>query len=207
MTQPAALKTACDFADKNGYTKLFDAGDVQANGFQITEDEHERQTFTDTGSSYMGFASSAVLVGAMSSVKPMAFCGDGSFMMNPQILVDAVEHNARGIIIIFDNRRMAAISSLQEAQYGSEYKTADSVTVDYAAMAGSVQGVLGLFGGYSAEEFTCALEKAAGHPGLAVIHIPVYSGPDERGGMGVFGDWNVGNWCERVQKEHHRLGL
>ncbi|PKL39943.1 MAG: thiamine pyrophosphate-binding protein [Spirochaetae bacterium HGW-Spirochaetae-1] len=207
MTQPVALKTACDFADKKSYTKLFDAGDVQANGFQIIEDEREGMTFTDTGSSYMGFSSSAVLVSAMTGLKPMAFCGDGSFMMNPQILIDAVEHGAAGIIVIFDNRCMAAINGLQNAQYGHGYKTSDSVVVDYAAMARSVQGVLGLFGGYTASEFTMALEEAAGHPGLAVIHVPVYGGPDERAGMGVFGDWNVGNWCEGVQKEHHRLGL
>ena len=47
----------------------------------------------------------------------IAFCGDGSFMMNPQILIDAVEHGVRGMIVIFDNRRMAAITGLQLAQY------------------------------------------------------------------------------------------
>jgi 3D-(3,5/4)-trihydroxycyclohexane-1,2-dione acylhydrolase (decyclizing) len=43
--------------------------------------------------------------------------------------------------------------------------------------------------------------------GLSLVHVPVYNGPDEIGGMGVFGDWNVGNWCERVQAEHHKIGL
>ena len=60
----------------------------------------------------MGFAASALL-GAALAEKPrygIAFCGDGSFMMNPQILVDAVEHHVRGMIVIFDNRRMAAIT-------------------------------------------------------------------------------------------------
>ncbi len=45
--------------------------------------------------------------------------GDGSFMMNPQILIDGVEHGVRGTIVIFDNRRMAAITGLQVAQYGT----------------------------------------------------------------------------------------
>ena len=38
FTQPAAIKTAVDFSNKNKCVKFFDAGDVQANGFQIAED-------------------------------------------------------------------------------------------------------------------------------------------------------------------------
>ena len=206
LTQPAAIKAVCDFADANEYVKVFDAGDVQANGFQIVEDEREKQTITDTGASYMGFASSAVLVSGIINKRMIAFCGDGSFMMNPQILIDGVAHHADGIIVIFDNRRMAAITGLQYAQYGNEYKTSDSVEVDYAVMAHSVKGVQGIFGGYSIQELQKALQQAHEHKGVSVIHVPVYSGPHELGGMGVFGDWNVGNWSERVQKEYHRLG-
>ena len=207
LTQPAAVRIACDFADSIGAVKIFDAGDVQANGFQLVEDTREGMTFTDTGSSYMGFASSAVLVSAMSDIYPVAFCGDGSFMMNPQILIDAVEHGARGCIVLFDNRRMAAISGLQNAQYGIDYATRDGVAVDYAAMARSVEGILALHGGYSPEEFRTALQSAAKHRGLSLVHVPVYYGHHELGGLGVYGDWNVGNWCERVQREHHRIGL
>jgi 3D-(3,5/4)-trihydroxycyclohexane-1,2-dione acylhydrolase (decyclizing) len=137
----------------------------------------------------------------------MAFCGDGSFIMNPQILIDAAAHRARGCIILFDNRRMAAISALQNAQYGIDYATSDSVAVDYVAMANSVEGVLALHGGYSPGEFRAALAKAAEHRGLSLVHVPVYYGDHELGGLGVYGDWNVGNWCERVQREHHRIGL
>jgi thiamine pyrophosphate-dependent acetolactate synthase large subunit-like protein len=207
LTQPVAIKTVCDFADKAGAVKLFDAGDIQANGFQIVEDIEEGQTFTDTGASYMGLASSGVLIGAMSDVYPIAFCGDGSFMMNPQILIDGVQHGAKGMIVVFDNRRMAAITGLQYAQYSKEYKTSDSVPVDYVAMANSVKGVMGIFGGYTVKDLQKALIDAKAYKGLSLVHVPVYSGPDGLGGMGVFGDWNVGNWCERVEAEHHRIGL
>ncbi|MEW6528189.1 MAG: thiamine pyrophosphate-dependent enzyme, partial [Spirochaetota bacterium] len=206
LTQPAAIKTVCDFADNHNYIKVFDAGDVQANGFQIVEDEHEGQTITETGASYMGFASSSVLVSGILNKPMIAFCGDGSFMMNPQILIDGVQHNAQGIIVIFDNRRMSAITGLQYAQYGNEYKTSDSVEVDYVAMANAVKGVQGLFGGYSYQELEQALKQAHSYQGLSVIHVPVYYGQDELGGMGVFGSWNVGNWCQQVQEEYHRLG-
>jgi len=209
LTQPAAIKIACDFADSVGAVKYFDAGDVQANGFQIVEDEREGQTITDTGASYMGFAASALLAGAIREGEQygMAFCGDGSFTMNPQILIDGVEHGVKGCILLFDNRRMAAISGLQWAQYDEDFKTSDTVEVDYVAWASAVRGVKSLSGGTSPEELRDALKEAYAYDGLSLIHIPVYGGTDELGGMGVFGDWNVGNWCERVQAEHHRIGL
>ena len=92
----------------------------------------------------MGFAPSA-LVSAALAEQPrygIAICGDGSFMMNPQVLVDAVEHGLRATVLILDNRRMAAISALQDAQYGNEYRTSDAVQVDYVALASAVLRVL-----------------------------------------------------------------
>ena len=209
LTQPAAIKIACDFADSVGAVKYFDSGDVQANGFQIVEDECEGRTVTDTGSSFMGFSASALLVGALGEGNQygIAFCGDGSFTMNPQILIDGVEHKVNGCVLVFDNRRMAAISGLQWAQYSTDFKTNDSVKVDYVAWANAIGGVKGLFGGTTPDELRFALKEANDYNGLSLIHIPVYSGPDELGGMGVFGDWNVGPWCQRVQAEHHRIGL
>jgi 3D-(3,5/4)-trihydroxycyclohexane-1,2-dione acylhydrolase (decyclizing) len=201
LTQPAAIKMVADFAKEIGAAKFFDAGDVQANGFQIVEDERTGDTFTEAGASYMGFAASALL-GAALAEKPrygIAFCGDGSFMMNPQILVDAVEHRVRGMIVIFDNRRMAAITGLQIAQYQAEFRTNDHVTVDYKSIAGAVAGVLAVSGGDGAETLRNALKMASKHDGLSVVHVPVYCGPDELGGLGAWGEWNVGNWCEDVQ--------
>ena len=201
LTQPAAIKIVADFAKEIDAAKFFDAGDVQANGFQIVEDERTGDTFTEAGASYMGFAASALL-GAALAEKPrygIAFCGDGSFMMNPQILVDAVEHRVRGMIVIFDNRRMAAITGLQMAQYQAEFRTNDHVAVDYKSVAAAVSGVLAVSGGDSAEALSNALKTAHKHDGLSVIHVPVYCGPDELGGLGAWGEWNVGNWCEDVQ--------
>jgi 3D-(3,5/4)-trihydroxycyclohexane-1,2-dione acylhydrolase (decyclizing) len=209
LTQPAAIGIAIDFAREVGAVKYFDAGDVQANGFQLTEDDSPGKTFTDTGSSYMGFASCGILASALAAAPdyPIAFTGDGSFVMNPQVLVDAAALRLRGMIILFDNRRMAAISGLQTAQYGVDFRTDDGVAVDYARLASCVAGARGFSGGHSAVEFRAALESAYGHPGLSLVHVEVYSGPDERGGLGAYGDWNVGGWCERVQREKHRIGM
>jgi 3D-(3,5/4)-trihydroxycyclohexane-1,2-dione acylhydrolase (decyclizing) len=209
LTQPAAIATVAAFARERGAVKLFDAGDVQANGFQLVEDDLPGQTFTEAGASYMGFAASAMLASALADrpAYPIAFCGDGSFFMNPQVLVDAVEHGLRGTVVVFDNRRMAAITGLQRAQYGAEHRTSDSVAVDYAALAGSVRGVLGLPGGTTPEALREALARAHAHPGLALVHVPVYAGDSPDAGMGAWGSWNVGSWCEAVQAEWHRQTL
>lgn len=203
LVQPAAIKVVADFAKRVGAVKYFDAGDVQANGFQVVEDDRTGDTFTETGASYMGFASSALLCAA-ACPKPryaIAFTGDGSFMMNPQILIDAVEHGVRGMLVIFDNRRMAAITSLQMAQYGQEFRTNDSVPVDYVRLASAVNGVKALHGGWNTRELAAALEEGHAHPGLSVLHVPVYAGENPMGGLSAWGEWNVGNWCEAVQSE------
>jgi 3D-(3,5/4)-trihydroxycyclohexane-1,2-dione acylhydrolase (decyclizing) len=211
LTQPAAIAAVVQFAREVEAVKYFDAGDVQANGFQLIEDDRPGLTVTDTGASYMGFASGALLAGALAAqgprAYPIAFTGDGSFMMSPQILIDAVQNGLHGMIVLFDNRKMAAIESLQRAQYGHEFATADGVAVDYAAMAEAVRGVRGFHGGYDVPSLRRALEAGHRHKGLSLVHVPVYSGPDERGGLGAYGDWNVGNWCEDVQRERYRLGL
>ena len=130
----------------------------------------------------------------------IAFTGDGSFMMNPQILIDAVAHGVRATIVLFDNRRMGAISSLQTAQYGPDFGTSDGVAVDYVAMANAVKGVKGVFGGTTLVELEQALKAAFAHNGLSLVHVPVFWGEDERAGMGAYGRWNVGPWVSKVEK-------
>jgi 3D-(3,5/4)-trihydroxycyclohexane-1,2-dione acylhydrolase (decyclizing) len=209
LTQPAVVKIATDWAKARQAITFFDAGDVQANGFQIVEDERPNQTFTETGASYMGFAVSALLATAVAS-KPfyaMALTGDGSFTMNPQILIDGAEHGAHGCIVLLDNGRMAAISGLQSAQYQAEFATWNNLKIDYLAWARAVPGVLAIEGGTSPEELRAALELAGKHDGLSLVRVRVYYGPDELGGMGVFGRWNVGNWCEDTQALRHEIGL
>jgi len=209
LTQPAAIKAAVDWARQKRVTTFFDAGDVQANGLQIVEDERPGLNVTDTGASYMGFAASALLASAMAEERfyGLALCGDGSFLMNPQILADGVAHGVSGCILLMDNRRMGAISSLQEAQYGAVYATGDGVAIDFVAMARSVVGVAAFDGGNSVESLIATLDKARAHKGLSLIHLPVYFGPDPLGGLGAWGRWNVGSWTADTQALRHETGL
>lgn len=201
LTQPFVISETLKWVEAHGYKVFFDAGDVQANGFQVAEVNSEGWYFTESGSSYMGFAASAVLAGGISNEKfyAVAVTGDGSFVMNPQILIDAVHTKTSGCIVVLDNRRMGAISSLQNDQYANAFATSDQVVVDFAAMAGAVDGVLGLYGGTSPEEFHAALAKASTHVGLTLIHVPVYFGDEVGAGLGSYGRWNVGPWSHDVE--------
>ena len=79
---------------------------------------HEGATITDGGASYMGFATSAVLATALGQEpwRAVALTGDSSFTMNPAVLIDGIEHGATGVIVVFDNRRIGAVSSLQRVR-------------------------------------------------------------------------------------------
>ncbi|MGF6820637.1 3D-(3,5/4)-trihydroxycyclohexane-1,2-dione acylhydrolase (decyclizing) [Paraburkholderia atlantica] len=209
LTQPQAIAIAERFCRDIGALKFFDAGDVQANGFQVIRDDSPGETYTESGASYMGFAVSALLSQAIArqGCYGIAFTGDGSFMMNPQILIDGIEHGVHGTILLLDNRRMAAISSLQEAQFDTDYRTNDSVAVDYVAMAGAVAGVMALSAGDTERGLRDALAKAHAHPGLSLIHVPVYYGADPAGGMGAYGRWNVGPWSDGVQDAYTKTRI
>ncbi|HHZ09627.1 MAG TPA: thiamine pyrophosphate-binding protein, partial [Rhizobiales bacterium] len=209
LAQPAVLDVVMSAARDAGATCIFDAGDVQANGFQLARDDRPMQTITETGASYMGFAVSALVASAIAEEpqRVVAITGDGSFMMNPQVLIDGVEHGVRATIVLLDNRRMAAISSLQREQYGTDFATSDAVSVDYVALAGAVSGVRALSGGDTKETLRAALAEAFAHDGLSFVHVPVYFGRDPRAGLGAYGKWNVGNWVEYVQKAYRGQDL
>ena len=127
--------------------------------------------------------------------------------MSPQILIDGVQHGVRGCILLLDNRGMRAIAGLQYDQYGNEFATTDSVEVDYLAWASAVAGVQAIDGGRSQETLIAALDKAIAYDGLSLVHVPVYSGTDELGGMGVFGRWNVGSsTVTRTPRASYEMG-
>lgn len=138
----------------------------------------------------------------------IAVSGDGAFWMNPQVLTDGIEHGARGMIVLLDNRRMGAISGLQAAQFGSIYATNDAVAVDYVALAKVIPGLSTHFGGYTREELQGALAAAHSYDGLSLVHVPVYwSAEGDAGNLGSYGSWNVGNWCADSEREYAKMTI
>lgn len=209
LSQAAALSIIEEWAARRGAFRWFDAGDVQATAFQVSRDQTFDLSFTDGGASYMGFGASALLATALSADAPysLSVVGDGSFLMNPQSLVDGVVHGARGAVVVLDNRRMGAISGLQEAQYGEAYGTFDDAAVDYVALASSIEGVRAVSGAGGADQLAGALDRVYAHGGVGLVHVPVYYGDDPRGSVEAFGRWNVGNWVAETQALRHRTGL
>jgi len=67
--------------------------------------------------------------------------------------------------------------------------------------------VKAVWGGETRDGLKKALAEAHGHDGLSVVHVPVYSGEDPLGGMGAYGSWNVGNWCDDVQTRYQKQDL
>ena len=133
--------------------------------------------------------------------------GPGSFLMNPQALVDGVVHGARGMIIVLDNRRMGAISALQEAQYGKAYATYDDATIDYVALASAIDGVTATSGDGGASALVSALDDVYGAGGVGLVHDPVYYGTAPEGSVDSFGRWNVGPWVADAQALRHGIDL
>ena len=209
LSQAAALRIIEDWAARHSARRWFDAGDVQATAFQVSRDPSPDASFTDGGASYMGFGTSALLATALSPDAPysLSVVGDGSFLMNPQALVDGVVHGARGAVVVLDNRRMGAISGLQEAQYGEAYATYDDAAVDYVQLASSIEGVEAASGAGGAEQLVAALDRVFDHGGVGLVHVPVYYGDDPQGSLEAFGRWNVGNWVEETQSLRHRMSL
>ena len=209
LSQAAALRIIEDWAARHGTFRWFDAGDVQATAFQVSRDESFDLSFTDGGASYMGFGASALLATALSADAPysLSVVGDGSFLMNPQSLVDGVVHGARGAVVVLDNRRMGAISGLQEAQYGKAYGTFDDAVIDYVGLASSIEGVQAVSGAGGAEQLVEALDRVFEHGGVGLVHVPVYYGDDPQGSIEAFGRWNVGNWVAETQALRHRTSL
>jgi hypothetical protein len=76
-----------------------------------------------------------------------------------------------------------------------------------ARQARSVPGLLALEGGRDSAALRAALTQVGEHDDLSIIDVPVYSGPDELGGMGVYGRWNVGNGCDETQAMRHEIGM
>ena len=85
--------------------------------------------------------------------------------MNPQVLIDGVAHGVRSAILLLDKRRKAAISQLQWAQYGADFRTSDSMAVGCVRMTSSVERVKAPSAGSDRESLLRALEEAFDYPG------------------------------------------
>ena len=89
-----------------GGRKIYDAGDVQAHGFQIARHLEPGTFFSDTGNSAMGFAICAAFgLGLIEGGHyPTAIVGDGWFLMQAQAVRDMVKHGARCTVVVLESK-------------------------------------------------------------------------------------------------------
>ena len=203
LTQPAVVKAVDDFINSRGGLKIYDAGDVQAHGFQIARHLEPKTFFSDTGNSAMGFAICAAFgLGLIEGGRyPTAIVGDGSFLMQAQAVRDMVKHNARCTVVVLDNQAMGAITGLQWAQNYEGFASSDPpglAAVDFAALAESM-GAAGFRAGPSLDSVVECLDRARRHNGPAVVDVKVAFGREKYTALGAFGRWNVGPWSEAVE--------
>lgn len=203
LTQPAAIKAVDDHVNSHRGIRIFDAGDVQAHGFQIASHFGTKTYLSDTGNSCMGFGISAAFgLGLIhDGAYPVAFTGDGSFLMQAQAIRDMVKHRANCTVVVFDNQAMGAITALQWAQNFAPFATEDPAgvpAVDFVKLAESM-GCAGFRAGATIDSLVECVDRAHKHNGPAVVDVKVYFGKHQYGALGAFGRWSVGPWSETVE--------
>ncbi len=95
--------------------------------------------------------------------------GDGGFLMSGQEIGTAVQHGARPIILVFNNRMYGTIRMHQEREYPERVSGSDLTTPDFVAYARA-------FGAHGerverTEEFAPAFERAMQSGKAAVIEL------------------------------------
>jgi acetolactate synthase-1/2/3 large subunit len=99
----------------------------------------------------------------------VAFGGDGCFMMYPQELATAVQHDARLIVIVVNNGMYGTIRFHQETNYPGRVSGTNLVNPDFAAFARS----FGVHGEVvtKTEDFPAAFDRALKVQGPSLIEL------------------------------------
>ena len=101
----------------------------------------------------------------------VAFAGDGCFMMYPQELATAVQHNANLVILVVNNGIYGTIRMHQERRYPGRVMATDLINPDMVALAHS-------FGAFaerveSTEGFAAAFQRAVDSKKPALLDLRV----------------------------------
>jgi acetolactate synthase-1/2/3 large subunit len=99
----------------------------------------------------------------------LGFVGDGGFMMTGQELATAVQHGARPVVIVLNNRMYGTIRMHQERTYPGRVVGTDLASPDFAALARA----LGAHGERveRTEDFAPALERAIASRRAALLEL------------------------------------
>jgi acetolactate synthase-1/2/3 large subunit len=101
----------------------------------------------------------------------VAFAGDGCFLMYPQELATAVQHDANVIILVVNNGTYGTIRMHQERRYPARVMATDLVNPDFVALARS-------FGAFAERvettaDFAAAFQRAVESERPALLDLRV----------------------------------
>ncbi len=99
----------------------------------------------------------------------VALAGDGCFLMNGQELATAVQSGASMLVVVVDNGWYGTIRMHQEREFPGRVAGTRLANPDFAALARA-------FGCWAetverTEDFAAALARAAGEPGVRLLHV------------------------------------
>ena len=144
---------------------------------------HQPRTELATTCGSMGYGLPAAIAAAFRHHDRNVICvaGDGCFMMYPQEIATAVEHNLNLIILVVNNGMYGTIRMHQERDYPGRVSGTKMAGPDYAALAKS-------FGAHgervrSNDEFAAAFDKAKVSGGITLIELvtdPLQITPEKR---------------------------
>jgi acetolactate synthase-1/2/3 large subunit len=165
---------------------------VHHNWFMQFWEARQPQTMLNAwGFSAMGFGVSGILGAKLAAPdRPcVSICGDGGFMMTPQVLATAVEYDIPAVWVVWNNFAWGAIRDIQYGMFeGREIGTGfyaganqTPYNPDFAALA-RAHGVEGVTVKDS-RDFEGALEAAvaAGKPCLLDVHVDAEIRPPATG--------------------------
>jgi acetolactate synthase-1/2/3 large subunit len=101
----------------------------------------------------------------------VAFAGDGCFLMYPQELLTAVQHEANLVIIVVNNGTYGTIRMHQERRYPGRVVATDLVNPDFVALAQSFGAVAAKVD--TTEAFPEAFHRAASAERPALLELRV----------------------------------
>ncbi|MFP4283140.1 MAG: acetolactate synthase large subunit [Opitutales bacterium] len=151
-----------------------DVGQHQMFAAQAYPFRWPRQWLTSGGLGTMGFGVPAAIGAALASPGRTAVCisGDGSFLMNNQELITAVEEGAKVKIVLMNNQSLGLVHQQQTLFFGKRLMASEfRHGPDFCMMARSM--------GVPAIDLAdtphprAALAAALAAPGPALIHAPV----------------------------------
>ncbi len=128
------------------------------------------------GSATLGYAVPAAIGAKLAhpDAPVLAVVGDGGFLFSVNELATAVKYRLPVVFLVLNDERYGAIKWLQERMFG-RWGEADLTNPDFVALARA-------FGAdgervSSLDELPRALEKALGHPGPALVELPMAVDP------------------------------